>query len=157
VPITHVDTHQHTHLWPAVARVVTDLARDAGIRAVRLPRSRSGVVGAGVGVLARGLDRRVHRCGLVGTADYAGLDEAGHLDADRFARTLAAAARRGARSLEINSHPGTAGDPDLGRFDWDDYQWADETAMLVSPGTRALVHRHGYTLGGFRDLERTPA
>jgi chitin disaccharide deacetylase len=30
VPVTHLDTHQHTHLWPAVAAVVVDLAREAG-------------------------------------------------------------------------------------------------------------------------------
>lgn len=153
VPVTHVDTHQHTHLWPGVARVVTSLARDAGIRAVRLPRSRArGPVGVGVGALSRRLDRRIRRGGLVATADYAGLDEAGHLDAGRFARTLAVAARRDAASLEVNSHPGTAGDPDLGRFDWGGYQWADELAMLVSPATRELVERHGYRLGGFTDL-----
>src|SRR5450759_3201260 len=27
VPVTHVDTHQHVHLWPAVAEVVVELAR----------------------------------------------------------------------------------------------------------------------------------
>lgn len=156
VPVTHVDTHQHTHLWPGVARVVVDLAREFGIPVVRLPRSRArGVVGAGVGVLALGLGRRLRRAGLRTTADYAGLDEAGHLDAARFAGALAAAARRGAPTLEINSHPGTPGEPGLARFRWDDYQWGDELAMLVDPATRDLVHRHGYALAGFRDLERT--
>lgn len=158
VPVTHVDTHQHTHLWPGVARVVADLAREAGIPAVRLPRSHAGgVIGIGTKPLTHLLDRRLRRSGLRTTADYAGLDEAGHLDADRFARTLAAAARRGAVSLEINSHPGTAGDPELARFDWDDYQWADELDMLTSPPTRQLVLQHGYALAGFRDLERIPA
>ena len=37
LPVTHVDTHQHTHLWPTVARVVTELALAAGVPAVRLP------------------------------------------------------------------------------------------------------------------------
>jgi len=40
VPVTHVDTHQHTHLWPAVGAVVTGLAVERGIAAVRLPRGR---------------------------------------------------------------------------------------------------------------------
>lgn len=155
VPVTHVDTHQHTHLWPGVARVVTELARDAGITAVRRPRSHArGLVPAGVRALSHLLGRRLDRRGLRSTADYAGLDEAGHLDAGRFARTLADAARRGAPSLEINTHPGTPGDPGLGRFAWDDYQWGDELAMLVDPRTRALVEQHGYVLAGFRDLGR---
>lgn len=154
VPVTHVDTHQHTHLWPGVARVVAELARDAGIPVVRRPRSHArGLVPAGVGTLSRLLGARLGRCGLRSTADYAGLDEAGHLDSGRFARTLADAARRGAPSLEINTHPGTPGDPGLGRFDWDDYRWGDELAMLVDPRTRALVAEHGYELAGFRDLD----
>ncbi|PZA19292.1 ChbG/HpnK family deacetylase, partial [Modestobacter versicolor] len=41
VPVTHLDTHQHTHLWPAVAEVVVELATAAGVPAVRLPTSRS--------------------------------------------------------------------------------------------------------------------
>ena len=55
----------------------------------------------------------------------------------------AAAFRRGDRlagslpvtggSVEINTHPGEAGDPDLGRFDWG-YRWSDELAMLLRPG-----------------------
>jgi predicted glycoside hydrolase/deacetylase ChbG (UPF0249 family) len=54
-------------------------------------------------------------------------------------------------TVEINSHPGVAGDPDLDRFAWG-YRWADELAMLTSPATRSLLTSHGYRLGSFRDL-----
>ena len=39
VHVSHLDTHQHVHLWPAVGRVVTELARQQGIAAVRTPAS----------------------------------------------------------------------------------------------------------------------
>ena len=35
--LTHIDTHKHTHLFPAVLRPVLRAARAAGIRAVRNP------------------------------------------------------------------------------------------------------------------------
>jgi predicted glycoside hydrolase/deacetylase ChbG (UPF0249 family) len=37
VRLTHVDTHKHTHMFPAVLRPVLHAARAAGIRAVRNP------------------------------------------------------------------------------------------------------------------------
>ena len=37
IKLTHVDTHKHTHMFPAVLRPVLRAARAAGIRAVRNP------------------------------------------------------------------------------------------------------------------------
>lgn len=37
VALTHIDTHKHTHMFPAVLRPVLRVARAAGIRAVRNP------------------------------------------------------------------------------------------------------------------------
>jgi predicted glycoside hydrolase/deacetylase ChbG (UPF0249 family) len=156
VRVTHLDTHQHTHLWPAVAGVVIELAREKGVRSVRLPTSRRrGPVGSGVRLLACRLRARLRRAALTTTDDYAGLDESGMLDADRFARTLQALARTGASSAEVNAHPGERGDCDLDRFVWG-FRWADELAMLTAPATRALVERLGYRLGSFADLAGSP-
>jgi predicted glycoside hydrolase/deacetylase ChbG (UPF0249 family) len=152
VPVTHLDTHQHTHLWPAVASVVVDLAREAGIRCVRLPGSgRRGPLGAGVRLLAGRLRRRLDRAGLVTTGAYAGLDEAGHLDGERFAAALRQLTDAGATTAEVNTHPGEAGEPDLSRFDWG-YRWGDELAMLTAPSTRTLIERQGWRLGTFADV-----
>jgi len=155
LPVTHLDTHQHTHLWPAVGRVVADLAATHGIDAVRAPHSHAhGVVGDGVRTLGRLGTRRLARSGLRSTADYAGLDEAGALAA-RFDDALGLLASRGATSAEINAHPGEAADDDLGRFAWN-YDWADELTLLTAPRTRAHVLAAGYTLGGFLDLPGAP-
>jgi len=152
VPITHVDSHQHLHLWPSVGRVVVDLAAGQGIAVVRRPRSARLVgVGAGVALLSRALRRRIERAGLMATADYAGLDEAGRVDPATFARTLDALDRRGAATAEINVHPGEAGDPDLARFGWN-YRWADELTTVTAPVTRQRVEGAGYRLGTFADL-----
>ena len=152
LPVTHLDTHQHTHLWPTVARVVTELARTHGIGVVRLPASRRrDGVGAGVAVLRGLLGRRLRRAGLAATDDYDGLDHAGALDLARFERSVHALATRGRRTAELNAHPGEAGDGDLDRFAWG-FRWPDELATLTSPHARELVEAHGYTLGSFSDL-----
>jgi chitin disaccharide deacetylase len=38
--ISHVDSHQHVHALPAIARIVSDLAAAHGIRAMRYPSER---------------------------------------------------------------------------------------------------------------------
>jgi chitin disaccharide deacetylase len=152
VPVTHVDSHQHLHLWPAVGAVVLDLARENGIGAVRRPRSHRWIgVGAGVNLLSAMLGRRIRTAGLRATDDYAGLDEAGGLDADALGAALGAMAVRGSGTAEINAHPGEASDADLARFAWG-YRWADELDALVAPATRAHIDRLGYRLGTFADL-----
>jgi predicted glycoside hydrolase/deacetylase ChbG (UPF0249 family) len=153
LPVSHLDTHQHTHLWPLVARVVTELAVEHEIPAVRLPVSHSrGVVGAGVGFLAARLKRCIRAAGRVATADYDGLDPAGGLDLPAFERSLTHLARRARPTAEINCHPGEAGDDDLCRFSWG-YRWSDELAMVTDERARALVEQLGYRLGSFRDIQ----
>ena len=153
LPVTHLDTHQHTHLWPAVARVVTELAAENSIPVVRLPAShRRGPVGAGVAVLGARLRRRIAAAGLATTADFEGLDAAGSLDLPVLERSLRGLARRARATAEINSHPGEADDADLQRFAWG-YRWGDELAILTEPRARTLIEEHGYRLGSFRDLQ----
>ena len=152
--VSHLDTHQHTHLWPLVGRVVARLADESGIPWVRLPTSRAA---SSVGVVVRRLSgrlaRRLDGFDLSYPDAYAGLDEAGRMDRQRFARAVAAVAGEGAAGgvAEINVHPGEADDPDLDRFAWD-YHWKDELSMLTDPGTTDLVRRHGMALTSFGQL-----
>lgn len=173
VPVTHLDTHQHVHLWPPIGAVVAELAYSTGVRAVRTPASASrSPVGLAVNALARRLRVRLGARGLATTDRYAGLDEAGGFDADRLAAALgrlsracpdrpeaadagpaAGSATGSGVSAEINVHPGEADDPDLARFGWG-YRWGDELSMLVAPATRAAIDRAGFALGTFAELAR---
>lgn len=154
VGVSHLDTHQHTHLWPTVGAVVCGLARDAEVPWVRLPTSRSpGPVGVVVRRLSGRLARRLTASGLSHPDVYAGLDEAGRLDCERFARALASVAAELSEDgvAEVNAHPGEGGDPDLDRFAWT-YRWEDELRMLTDPGTRDRMARHGFVLTSFDEL-----
>lgn len=151
--VSHLDTHQHTHLWPAVAGVVIELAAQHDIRTVRTPRSlRVLPIGFGINLLSGRLRKRLRDSNLATTDSYTGLDEAGSFEAGRFAKSLQILGKAKG-SVEINFHPGEAGDPDAGRFDWG-YHWSVELATLVAPATRSLIEGHDFRLGTFQDLAR---
>jgi predicted glycoside hydrolase/deacetylase ChbG (UPF0249 family) len=153
--LTHVDTHQHLHLWPGVADVVLDLAVAAGIPAVRVTRSSSlSPVGLLVRRLSAGLARRAGRRGLLSTEAATGLDQAGELDGDRMRHAIARLRAGGAASAELGTHPGEPGDADLDRYRWG-YRWADELDALIAPATRAAVADAGFTLATYADLPAT--
>lgn len=153
--LTHVDTHQHLHLWPAIGKVVVRLAQRAGIPAVRVTRSLGrSAAGRAVNALASRFDRRAAAAGLARPAAFAGFDEGGTLVETDLVATIAALAAAGAPSAEIGIHPGEGGDPDLDRYDWG-YRWGDELAALVSPQARQAVADGGFTLGSFAALGRT--
>ncbi len=158
VPVSHLDAHQHVHLWPMVGRIVVDLARARGIGLVRLPRAhRIGPMPAGVNLLSAALARRIAAAGLA-TCDYAGLDEAGAMTEPAIRRSLRALARRrggSGRPAEINLHPALVGDErsraELARFDWG-YRWQEELDAACAPATRQAVADHGYRLVSWADL-----
>lgn len=151
--VSHLDTHQHLHLWPSIGSVVAELATASGVRWVRLPTSRArGVVGMAVRRLSAGLGRRLEAAALHTTA-YAGLDEAGRMEPAYFGAALAALA--GANTAEINVHPGEAADPDLARFTWN-YRWESELDMLTDAATRRSLAAHGMRLTSFAELAGGP-
>jgi chitin disaccharide deacetylase len=151
--VGHLDTHQHLHLWPLVREVVLDLAVEAGITAVRVPRSTTAFPGAGVNFLAGELARRAAARGLAFPAQAAGVDEAGAMTADRIEAALARLSATGAAAVELSAHPGEHDDPERGRYAWD-YRWGDELAALTSETAKAAVARHGFTLATYADLPR---
>jgi len=147
---THVDTHQHLHLWPVVRDVVLELARDHAIDAVRVPRSSAR--GPKAFLLNRLADRLATAARVVGLrqpATFAGLDESGRLDGAQLRAVLAALAPTA--SAEIGCHPGIAVDPDRDRYRWG-FRWPDELAGLCDPATADAIARCGFTLGSFADL-----
>ena len=154
LPIGHLDTHQHVHLWPLVRGVVLDLAERLGV-AVRVTRSAArSPVGVTVRLLARRLESDARARGLRFPASAAGLDEAGALDRATLVGALDRLAAGGASSAEVGSHPGCGDDPDRQRYRWG-YRWEDELAALTSPEARRAVDAGGFVLGTYADLTPT--
>lgn len=152
VPISHLDSHQHVHLWPSVRPVVVALALTHGIPAVRVPRShRRHPVAAVVNRLAAALAAAARGAGLLFADDASGVDEAGHLDGGGLVAALDGFVARGARSAELGTHPGEGDDADRSRYRWD-YTWKDELDMLLAPESRRAVERRGFSLARYADL-----
>ncbi|MFN0028025.1 MAG: carbohydrate deacetylase [Acidimicrobiales bacterium] len=147
---THVDTHQHLHLWPSIRTVVLELARQAGVSAIRVPRSAGrGPKGRGIDALAGALVRAAATAGLRHPAGFAGLDEAGGLDPNRLGAIVSGLGPL--PSVEIGCHPGQAVDPARQRYRWG-FDWPGELRALCDPGLREAVTRRGFRLGTFAEL-----
>ena len=124
VHLTHVDTHKHSHIFPAVLRPVLRAARSAGIRAVRFPFEPEWALKASIGAsLARVAELTILRrmaprsrqiladegfCSTDGTIAIAGT---GTLDAATVRSLLR---QLPAGTWELVTHPGY-NDADLDR------------------------------------------
>jgi chitin disaccharide deacetylase len=124
VPITHIDTHKHTHMFPAVLRAVLRAARACGLRAVRNPFEPAWAVHATAGAawsrvaevtLLRWLAPRGRRIveeeGFATTDGTIAMVGTGVLDAAMVRRLLG---RMPEGTWELVTHPGY-NDADLDR------------------------------------------
>jgi predicted glycoside hydrolase/deacetylase ChbG (UPF0249 family) len=149
---THLDTHQHLHLWPAVGEVLTRLAVRWGVPAVRVTRSLGRApVGRAVNALGGRDARRANAGGLVAPQVFAGFDQGGTHATESLVATIDALGATGAATAEIGLHPGEHGDADLDRYQWG-YRWGDELDALVSAEAREAVARNGFSLVTFAAL-----
>ncbi|HET9443828.1 MAG TPA: ChbG/HpnK family deacetylase [Acidimicrobiales bacterium] len=149
-PISHLDTHQHLHLWPGVRDVVVALAGEFGVPAVRVPRSESPVKGPAVNALADRLATAAGHAGLAHPSWAVGLDEAGRMHDRRLEQAVARLCRR-AGPAELSCHPGHT-DDSIRAYRWD-YHWDQEMRALTDDGARRLVEQAGFRLGTYHDLE----
>ncbi len=116
VPLTHVDTHKHAHIFPAVLRPILRAARAAGIRAVRFPFEPEWALRASMGAsLARVVELTVlHRLarrsrqilvkeGFSSTDGTVAIARTGTLDAEAVRSLLR---QLPAGTWELVTHPG---------------------------------------------------
>ena len=137
LPLDHANAHKHMHLHPTVGRMMIDIGRDFGLRAVRIPAEPPAVlarcgtqVGLGARVLYRwtALLRRQARTAGMTTNDHCfGLAWSGHMNAARL-QSLLAALPEGRN--EIYFHPATTRNALLRRL-MPDYEHEAELAALL--------------------------
>jgi hopanoid biosynthesis associated protein HpnK len=159
--LDHVNAHKHMHVHPTVGRLILEIGRDYGMRAMRLPyepaaplrraepaaRDPLGArllrlwVGVLRGQLARARVRRNDQ--LFGLAWTGAVTET---------RVLGLLAHLPDGVSELYCHPAVARAPAL-EAGMPGYRQVDEFAALVSPAVRARVDQLGIRLVGYRDLE----
>jgi len=157
---SHLDSHQHLHLLPAVLDVVIELSREFGIPAIRLghePRVFRQLVHTRPGRVAlaliwNALARRARRRQRSAIDGFLGFLDAGRLGEHELLRLLENLPSRG--TWELGCHPGLP-DGETPYRHWR-YHWENELAAVTSPRVRALVARNGIELVRFRDLVEPP-
>lgn len=157
VRVSHLDGHQHVHVYPVAREAIASACRDLGIRTVRIPAER---LSARDVVLA---DRRARirqyvslarearavyrRHGVASTDAFLGLGLMGRWSREALLSALDGASR--ARWIELMTHPGYAdpdGDPFSASADRD-----AERRVLVDPAVGEAV-RARFRLAVFGDL-----
>jgi predicted glycoside hydrolase/deacetylase ChbG (UPF0249 family) len=130
--VTHLNGHQHVHMWPSVFAIVSSLADEYGIGYVRRVRDRGGR-----GSIMRRLSiAALNTLGSGGST--IGVMEAGHLTADRIIELL----RRVKGTTELVTHPGI----DVDAYPHWNYDWNGETEALCDPRLRTAIADRGIQL-----------
>jgi chitin disaccharide deacetylase len=147
----HLNAHKHFHMHPVIAAVAFRAAREAGVRAVRVPWEPPALVRAvepasraaprALWPFATLLRRLAARHGLAAPDRVVGLAWSGAFTADRLAALLP---RLPAGSTEIYLHPATR-DGFAGGVPA--YRHAEELAALLDPRVRAACA--GLATGGY--------
>lgn len=154
LPLDHVNGHKHVHLHPTVARLVVEIGRDYGLRAVRLPfepvvplrlaapaeKPAAPAWSPVVSVLRRRLDR----ASLARNDQVFGIAWTGEMVEDRL---LALLPHLPKGISEIYSHPACGGASLV-----PGYRHAEELSALVSPALRRRIAEQGLSLVRYRDL-----
>ncbi len=167
---THLDGHQHVHMWPTLFALTARLAAEYGIGGMRCARERrTGVrgmlgrngpsrgkilkqlaVGAGLALLAVGARARMGRAGVASPDYYYGVSATGFLDREALAAVLRDLPEG---SSELMCHPGYA-DADLAAIPTRLVAQREvELEALTAPEIRNLVRERGIQLITYTGLK----
>jgi hopanoid biosynthesis associated protein HpnK len=157
--LDHVNAHKHFHVHPTILGILLSMAREFGIRAIRVPceplwfaRTRGGALAAaGAAALApltTLMKRRIRAAGLLHNDRVFGLACSGAMDETAMLQVLE---RLPAGVSEIYLHPAVQSGASIAAS-MPSYRHADELAALLSPRVRAVLDRSGAKFGGYRDV-----
>jgi chitin disaccharide deacetylase len=167
IHVSHLDSHKHTHLFPAVLRPILRAAHAGGVRAIRNPFGpskplKSGELFARPNLWARYAETRilsalagkfraaVRKEGFATPDGTLGIEITGTLD-ERLFRAIASVVPDG--TWEFVCHPGY-NDPDLRRANTRLRESREmELRVLTMPEARQVIAAHDIELISYRDLE----
>jgi hopanoid biosynthesis associated protein HpnK len=156
--LDHVNGHKHIHLHPTVARLVVEIGREYGIKAVRLPSEPAAAlrqafpaerqVARAWSPVLTALRRRLARAGLARNDQVFGIAWSGAMVEDRI---LALLPHLPPGISEIYCHPAVVASALV-----PGYRRAEELAALLSPRVRRRIGELGLDLVRYRDLTTGP-
>jgi len=151
IEASHLDSHQHVHLHPALLPVTIRVAQRFGVRALRAASRvmpMTGMKPALISLFARRGVTRIRRAGLRTPDVFVGLADTGRLDEARLLRLLG---RLPAGTSELVCHPGSGDAAIASAYPWG-FRWDAEAAALTSPVVREALARERIQLVTYKDL-----
>lgn len=157
--VTHMDGHQHMHMWPHFYPIARDLAKKYHISCMRVP-DEDVLFGMKDGHIIRwaaknglSLLSRMHRPDLkknhIRTNDhFFGMLYGGHLSPERFAKFIL---QTKPGITEIMCHPSADTRAMEDTFHWG-YHGEDELAGLLADINRELIEKKQISLISYRDV-----
>ncbi|MCW4855370.1 chitin disaccharide deacetylase [Enterobacter mori] len=130
---THIDSHHHVHMIPAIFPIVAEFAQRKGV-ALRVDREVPGVPD----------------CAVKSTDGFSSAFYGDEIDEALFLKVLDESAARGEKSVEVMAHPAFV-DNTVRKSA---YCWPRlvELDVLTSASLKYAIAERGYRLGTFRDL-----
>jgi len=164
--LDHANTHKHIHLHPTVARLIVEIGREYGLKAMRLPVEPAGPVAAaearpatgGLGDAAlrawtRQLRWTLHRAGMVTNDQVFGLAWSGAMTEKRVLNLIPHLPEG---VSEIYFHPARELTPRLART-MPRYRPAEELQALLSPRIGQALAEAGIARTSFSALVEAAA
>ena len=158
--ITHVDSHQHTHVLPGMTGLVVKLCNEYKIKNIRIPQEGYFFSGGFAGGLGRKIGRaglsfcaflasmQAKSAGLAYPENFFGMLAGGNLN-ETLVGNIITALPDGVS--EIMTHPGLNKQELDKHFTWD-YHWEDELNALLSAKNKTLLKQHDVALMNFGGL-----
>ena len=145
LPLDHVNAHNHMHLHPTVLGMIIALAKEFGVKAVRLPAEPPQY---GLALWLALMRSRLRRAGLRSNDVLVGLRDSGHITEDRV---LSALDKLQDGVSEFYFHPATATTPEL-EANAPGYDRRGELHALTSRPVALRLQALGLTPTGFSNL-----
>ena len=152
---THLDSHQHVHILPALSSIIVDLAVQYTIPGIRIPLDHSASQLSARGmqivvsrVLSRKLSEKAINAGLRIVDRFFGLAESGHVNENVILHTIAKSSNG---INELMCHPGFDDPQTSGRYKWG-YTWDAEVKALCSERVLEAVRESKITLTSFAQV-----
>ena len=130
---THIDSHHHVHMIPAIFPLVTEFAQRKGV-AMRVDREVRGLPDVAV----------------TSTEGFSSAFYGDEIDEALFLKVLDESAAKGERSLEVMAHPAFV--DNIVRKSAYCWPRLAELDVLTSASLKYAIAERGYRLGTFRDL-----
>jgi len=160
IHITHLDSHQHMHIVPGIINMTIDIAKEFGIKAVRIPAEPYFFLGgypctpirfmarAGLTFLAQLARLKIKKHKLAMPEHFFGMLAGGNMR-EEFLLKIIDTLPDGIS--EIMMHPGTNNEVLNEGYNWD-YHGEEELAAVTSDNVRHRLADKKIKLISFRDL-----